>query len=395
MIKITQPWIEHKNGKSRCYCDIFIEKNKKTIWFEVEEEYGDYLCTERADAYVIGMLNWAMRENKNIKSEIPVTEELLYSINTILIPSLAKYSKNLNHILVEAPVAPPLTEGKAVGTGCSCGIDSFDAIYNHMNSYYKGMDLTHLCINNVGAFNECYSEYGEEKVKEERYIIADNVSNELGLKLIKTDSNFGEEIKQNHYLTNTYSGVFAIYMLQKFWKVYYLASAGLDYSEFTIINNDSEDSAHYDLLSLQCFSHAGLKIFSEGGEKTRLEKTKNIADFKIAKKYLHVCTSKSTNCGLCSKCRRTLVTLDLLNKLEDFYQVFDIEYYKKNKKLYYKWLCSQYINNDTMNKPVYQEMMKRKEFRKIVFTHSIKSKLKFCLKKSVKNVYSKVDSIRG
>ena len=238
MIKITQPWIEHKNGKSRCYCDIFIEKNKKTIWFEVEEEYGDYLCTERADAYVIGMLNWAMRENKNIKSEIPVTEELLYSINTILIPSLAKYSKNLNHILVEAPVAPPLTEGKAVGTGCSCGIDSFDAIYNHMNSYYKGMDLTHLCINNVGAFNECYSEYGEEKVKEERYIIADNVSNELGLKLIKTDSNFGEEIKQNHYLTNTYSGVFAIYMLQKFWKVYYLASAGLDYSEFTIINNE-------------------------------------------------------------------------------------------------------------------------------------------------------------
>ena len=90
-----------------------------------------------------------------------------------------------------------------------------------------------------------------------------------------------------------------------------------------------------------------------------------------------------------------MVTLDLLNKLEDFYQVFDIEYYKKNKKLYYKWLCSQYINNDIMNKPVYQEMMKRKEFRKIVFTHSIKSKLKFCLKKSVKNVYSKVDSIRG
>lgn len=363
MIKILKPYIKNEKDFSRVYCDIYIDDDKKNVWFEVEKKYSKYLVDDRIDAYVIGLLNYAMRNNHDIISEIPITEELLYNIETTLVPSLAKYGDSLYNIKLNMPTIETIKEGTAVGTGCSCGVDSFDAIKNHLNTKYKEMNITHVCLNNVGAYNECYKEYGIDKVKEERYEVTKKVAKELGVELIETDSNFGSEIYQNHYLTNTYSCCFAIYILQKLWKKYYLASVGLDYSKFTIINNDLEDSAHYDLLTLQCFSNEGLRVYSESGEKTRLEKTMNISNFKPAQKYLHVCTVKPYNCGICSKCRRTLVALDAIDKLDNFKKVFDIEYYKNHKKEYYNWLLAQHGDRDEMNEPVYQILSKRKGFK--------------------------------
>ena len=354
MIRIGKPYIETKNKKAKCKCDLFFNNNKKTLWFEVDEKYSKYLCIERGDAYLIGILHYAMEKNEDILVDIPITEDLLYNIRNILVPSLSKYAKSLNNIKITAKTAKPLMLGSSIGTGCSCGVDSFSAIYNHINSEYPGLDLTHLCINNVGAFNESYSKYGVEKVKKERYEKTDEVAQYLNLDLIKTDSNYQEVIKENHYRTHTYSSVFAIYILQKLWKVYYYASSGYDYSHFNLIDNDKHASGYYELLSLQCFSIPGLKIYSEGGEKTRLDKTSEIAEFNAAQKYLHVCLNKSTNCNICSKCKRTLATLDLLNKLDNFKEVFDIEYYKKNRLMYYKWLYKQHLKNDSMIEPVYQ-----------------------------------------
>lgn len=385
MIKIGKPYIKNTNNKSRCYCEIIIDNEKREIWFEVDKEYGKYLVDDRIDAYVIGILNYAMRNNQDIESDVPITEELLYNIRTCLIPSLSKYGNNLANIKITAPIIDALNEGKEVGTGCSCGVDSFEAIHNHIESEYKNMNITYLCLNNVGAYNECYKEYGIEKVKNERYKITKDVAMELGIPLIETDSNFAEAIQQNHYLTNTYSSCFAIYMLQKFWKIYYLASVGIDYSKFNIINNDKDDCAHYDLLTLQCFSHKGLRIYSESGEKTRLEKTMNISDFKPAQEYLHVCTAKPYNCGVCSKCKRTLVSLDAINKLENFNEVFDIKYYENNKNSYYRWLCKEHYKGDEMNEPTYQILKNRKEFKNSTRIYKYICILYYFFKRKLKN----------
>lgn len=166
--------------------------------------------------------------------------------------------------------------GGAVGTGCSCGVDSFDAIYMHYNTEFLSHNLTHLCINNVGAFANCYHEYGQDKVKDERYKKAQELADELGLPLIKTDSNFMESFEQDHIKTHTFSSIFAVYMLKKLWKTYYYGSSGYDYTSFSLKNIEDIDSAQYELLSLQCLSLRELKIYSEGGEKTRFEKVQDI-----------------------------------------------------------------------------------------------------------------------
>ena len=376
MIRIKQPAMEYLKDYCRVICDIQIDDELHSIWFQVEKEYGKYLCTERADAYVIGLLSYAMRNGHDIYCDVPITDELLYGIEQDLIPTLSKYSKKLQHIKIDAKTAPALKCGFAVGTSASFGVDSFSSIYNHIDSKFSDLNLTHLCINNVGAFNECYADYGVQNVKNERYVIAEQIAAELGLPLVKTDSNFADEIYQNHLLTHTYSSVFAIYILQKLWKVYYLASSGEDYSNFSVYKSEKKDCALYDLLSLQCFSTSGLKIWSEGGAKTRLEKTKEIVSYMPAQKHLHVCLNKPYNCGICSKCRRTLVTLDLLDSLDLFDGTFDIAYYRANKKEYYAWLCYNHFIHDAMNEPVYQEFMKQLPFRLYACVEYVKNVFK-------------------
>ena len=81
---------------------------------------------------------------------------------------------------------------------------------------------------------------------------------------------------------------------------------------------------------------------------------------------MHVCLSKPYNCGICSKCRRTLVTLDLIDKLDNFSQVFDINYYKEHKHDYYYWLLQRHYANDEMNEAVYQQFLKKESFRLFV-----------------------------
>ena len=377
MIIIDIPYIETNELKSRVINNITIDGKIHKIWFEVDNEYKDFLCVERDDAYLIGVLSFAMRNNHNILCKTPITDELLYKIETILIPSLCKYGKALHNISIEAETLAPIQSGFAVGTGCSCGVDSFSSIVNHNKSHYPNLDLTHLCINNVGAFNECYQSYGIDAVKDERYRITRNVAEEIGLPLIVTDSNFTEEIPMNHLLTHTYSSCFAVYILQKLWAKYYYSSSGIDYSGFSLEDNDIKDCAYYELLSLQCFSTSGLQIYSEGGEKDRLEKTRDIIGFRIAQEHLHVCIQRPYNCGNCSKCLRTLLSLDVLNSLDKFKDSFDVDEYLSNKQENLMWLIEEHLKGSTMIEPIYDGFVEKGQISNKLIHKTKKRLLKY------------------
>lgn len=347
------------NNKTRLYCDIRENSTNKQIWFEVENQYAKYLCTERCDAFVIGLINYAARNKHDIISAIPATEELLYNINEYLIPSLSKYDKKMYSVKLNIPIAPAVDNIGAVGTGLSCGVDSFHVLAKQYNSKYPALNLTHLCINNVGAFAGGYENYGIQNVIEERYKEAQRVANKLNLPLIKTDSNFAQEFIQFHPYTHTYSSIFAVFCLQKLWKTYFYASSGFTFNDFYLKNNSISDSCHHELLSLSCFSTNKLRLYSEGGAQDRLEKVKDITDFDLAQQHLHVCTELPTNCGQCSKCRRTILELYVLNKLDNFKNVFDVDYFYKHKLEYLFWLYSKYvICKDKINEPTYKAIKK-------------------------------------
>jgi ribonucleotide reductase alpha subunit len=69
---------------------------------------------------------------------------------------------------------------------------------------------------------------------------------------------------------------------------------------------------------------------------SRVEKTLRILDYGPVYRYLNVCVSgKDTfkNCSVCSKCCRTLLTLELAGKTDMVKHLFDIEkYYKEARR---------------------------------------------------------------
>ena len=364
MITIEKPYVKKFKYKSKLFFNIIINKEKKKIWFEVDNKYAEYLCDDRVDAIVVGLLHYAMKNNHNIQSNSYITEELLYKIKTFLIPTLTKYDKRMHNINIDIKTKPACENAGGVGTGCSCGVDSLYSYLSNNKTNIKQFKLTHLCINSVGAFNETYKDEGVEKVKNERYKKSIEFAKEVNLPLIITNSNFLEEIYQVHYYTHTYSSTFAILCLQKLWKTYYYGSSGCDFSTFSVYDNAEHDCANYELLSLNCFSTNNLIIYSDGGAKDRLEKTKYIYKDKLTKKYLHVCLKKAYNCGICDKCRRTLLSLYALGaNIEEYNNIFDTKYFLKNKEEYFDWIYKEHIWNNEMIESIYEMLKNDKDFK--------------------------------
>jgi len=344
MITIHQPKIIDVNGRSRVDAILDIDGKQCNLWFEVDKEYEKYLCYERADAFLVGALPWAMRNKHDITCVAPVTTELFFNLNHYLLPTLYKFGKTLHPTkIIAATSSEQLENYGGVGTGMSCGVDSFHAVLKHWRTEDERPNLTHLCINNTGSFNNFgnYALYGADKAREEVYSRAASVAKELGLPLISTDSNI-INVFPIFVQAHTYTSSFAILCMQKLWKTYFFAST-LDFSYFSLKNHEIKDPCLYDLLLFNCVSTRGLRIYSEGSSVNRLEKTAFIADNSVAQKHLHACYTKGYNCGTCAKCRRTLLTLDVLDKLDDFKESFNVDYYRDNIDEYLTFLAKVYI----------------------------------------------------
>lgn len=347
MIIIHRGYVSEVANAAILFTEIEIDDEKKHVLVSVAQEYGKFLSPERADYALLGMLAYALRNRHDIICEAPVTDELLYNLREILIPTLVRTDSRNYPVKIQADLATPLDKlpfAKAirggVGTGLSCGVDSFYTVLKHLNSDYPCRNLTHLCIYNIGSINSCYGEENIPRVKQRVFERTEIVAAEIDLPLVKLESNFQDVIPQNHLHSHTYMDALAIYALQKLWRVYYYAS-GYSFREFTLANNFDSDPSHFELLLLDCFSTSALKIISVGSEGDRNDKINFIADSPLAQKYLHVCIKEETNCGVCEKCLRTMLALDAANKLENFREVFDLDIYNKNRGNAYLFLYEQ------------------------------------------------------
>lgn len=347
------------------------------LFFEVEIEYAPYLVTETADAMIYLLLMYAIRNGLSIKSEIPVTSSFMYNLKEVLIPSLLLGDKSLHNIDIDAPLIDINFDAKGVGTGVSCGIDSFYTIMKHTSDKYADMKLTHLFISScsidlwksgckdIEEFKRHYS------VMFDRYY---GVSKDLNLPLVVGYSNYMEYIfdpkrikipvTAHHY--NTMANVLC---LRKLWKTYYFSSSE-PFTIFDLIDNSKKATSRHELLSMHVLAIPGFNCYSTGGSVSREEKTIAIADYPVAQKFLHPCFRSGyvKNCSNppCTKCLRALLTLDLHDRLPAFKQVFDIDKYSKNKVKYFVRAFNlkddEYISNLYIGlKSKYPKLMNRAE----------------------------------
>ena len=362
------------------------------LWFSVEKEYGKYLCAETADAFVAAMLWYALATGSDIICEAPISENLLFSVNNFLIPALCTEKKGFRRISVKAMESRECFKGGGVGTGMSCGVDSLYTLNRYKDATSNERRLTHLCYFNMGAIfhpdRSSKKKYSlkdfyatTDKMSLEKFAQAKNVADKTGLPIIYIQSNMDSDFYRGAYgYTGVYRNCACVLAMQKLFDSYYCSSGGWpDYWDLSI----SEGSQHYEALICQCLSTESCRfILSDYAD--RIEKTAAIADMDIAQKYLDVCF-RFNSCGHCSKCYRTLLTLDLLGKLDNFSKVFDINEYRNDKSKALGWLLSEQLadgkdDNAVFAREIYR-MAKQKKMKIPISAYFYAAKILFAQKK--------------
>lgn len=377
MINIGKPIVTKNDGLARVSCSIEIpnqaaqkwidysksissswrvhEDYPPAIWqedfklyFEIEEKYMDGLCDDRADGFVVALLYYAMITGSDIISEAPVSSALLHNLNTSLIPKLCRPSEGFKPIEIKAEaVLQPYPSKGYIGTGMSCGVDSIHSLYYYtQEDIQEEYKLTHLTYLNMGSifhpgsinrggsiekFNETVDSLYLEKLRS-----AKAVADSAGLPLVYIQSNLDRDIYRGGYgFTALYRNAALILATQGLWKTYYNSSSGFPHEYFS--PSLRTGSAIYEAILIPALCNDTVKFLIGSAQFTRLEKTEQIADFKIAQDHLDVCF-RFNNCGNCSKCYRTLLTLDLLGKLDQYKNVFDVNSFNRNKDKAYGYM---------------------------------------------------------
>lgn len=376
-----------------------------TLWYAVDQKYGEDLCVDRADAFLLSMLHFSLASGTDIKSDVPVSAELMYHIQTEIIPHMC--IGPFRKINVEAPVTYEIFSSKgAAATGMSCGIDSFFTVWqNTQESIPDNFKVKYLTFFNVGAINGVFTENVDlnrrnqlmlefsKKKADEAKIVADV----MGLELIFINSNISDYYRGMLVNSAHYRNCGTAMLMQGLWNKYYYSSAG--FMPDDIKYDLCDDPAFQEAMLLPWFSNGTISFISAGHAYSRIQKTAILADYNLAQKFLNVC-DRDMNCGKCIKCKRTISSLLALNKLDNFEQCFDvpsikrdINYYKmyiffKRKMHYYDEIF------DAAQKKGFYTRLERILYSVLYIPYSILHKNKFWEKSRIKKYDKEVRTIK-
>lgn len=349
-IDISQPRIKRQNDIVVLECPFKYAGKDFLIRNEFSSNAEDIIVTDRVDAVLVALLRLALVNGIDISSDIPISEELYYNIKYLFIDAIYGDNNHLKPIKINIPITEREIEHKKeiVATGISCGVDSLFTVNNHINCGKHS--LTHLMYFDIGA-------HLTKELAQKRLELAVNFSKDINLPLITVNSNLPDIICEigggyNHVLYHTYMMASLILCMQGGIKYYYYSST-YSFNHFGLSITD--DCAKHDLLLLNTFSINGTKIISTGGSVSRIDKIKVISNFPISYKYLNVCIANIKNDGLCFKCIRTLLELDAIGVLDKYHSVFDVDFYKKNRKyyLYRLYYRTKFVKDDYLMAEIY------------------------------------------
>lgn len=377
MITIGKPYIRRNDGNV-FYCSIITDEKSglsKEIFYKTTEEYGNYFTDELSDSFLVAMLVKSIGTGQDIKIEGFISERLYYTLTNTIVGIIA-------YTLSTSPIKILFAEGAGTKlfefnptanvTGCSMGVDSFASIlYNFSEECPEGFRLTHLSFLNVGSYGKSSQKSVQESFKRQLSVVR-KFADEIHLPVVTIESNMDE---MNLYSNLSYSyalnNASAYLSMQRLFRRCYMASSYVvAQTEFK-----ASDPFHYENILFYNLSSENTEIMVSNPNMSRIEKTRYISSNYLVKKYLNVCLHDAMinedgneeytqnismdriNCSKCYKCRRTLLTLDVLGVVEEFSQVFNLDTYYKNRDKYVAF-CLYTRHKDVYNKEIYDWMQK-------------------------------------
>lgn len=394
MIIINKPYITKKNGVYRICSEVQIEGNSKTLYYEAEGADRSDFCTERADAFLVGLLPLAMRSGQDIYVKDTISERLYFQLTEFYIPIIARHQEGESVIKIVADRldGSAIVSAGCVATGASGGVDSFYSICKYYNIGIKGHRLTHLLFTNM-----CTLDNDEARIRkwfEERKVIIQKIAEGFNLKQLNIYSNLYEFYAFpyrdfSYYFACTYGS--CALALQNLIRIYY-QSSGVTLKEFDI--RTRHDAAYFDLFNLKELSTESLIFYSTGIEAERLEKIEYISrNNSIVSKNLSVCAEEVSgsghlregklNCGRCSKCLRTLAELFVFDRERLFEDVFELSDFNKNTQKELARMCC--LNSRDFSDEIIKKLKVQRKIRLSFYLWRLVFTLLWRVKKICKN----------
>lgn len=315
-------------------------------FYSLPEQYADWVDTSRSDCFLVGLLYAAMYENADLHISGTVSERLLFTVNEYVVPMMNGLEPSLAKIRITADAVSSAANPDAVhnGTGFSGGIDSFHTIMR------RGMDsdtpekfrIDTLFFFNVGSHGMGAASERQKWLEEKfhrRYEFLKGFAEEKGVPFIPVNSNIHSFYRTGHLQNDTPASISAALFASRKLAHYYLASPG--YTYYTLIRCSNTQNGEIALINDLILPHLATESFqpiADGGNASRFDKTTAIATYAPTRKYLDVCGNPQTvsgNCSTCFKCKRTMLTLDMLGLLNNFSGVFDLSKFDVRTKRRY------------------------------------------------------------
>ena len=322
----------------------------KTIYFEIDAKHADMLADDTYDAFVLVPLYVAMYHKQDLHIHGNVSKKFFKNINWYVQKIMCDFSEALSPVKFTVDgFTQPKPKGNLIGTGISCGVDCLSTIYDH----YIDEDDPDYRINALFLFSH-----------EPRSHLKDPSGGNVYQNLLKFTEKAAEDLGLPHYTLDTNLSVFTYPIMKKlrvsmsYIAMYssilslsnaiclYYVSSGRTYEEVKKFPTRRDFEGFCESYFVPLIQNEQIELKVDGCQYRRVDKMKKIADWDIAQKYLNVCTSwkpnhrDASNCGVCSKCLRTLLPLEILGKLKNFSDVFNIEKYRKISRKY-KVRCLQ------------------------------------------------------
>ncbi len=325
-MRIGIPQLVESDGTVRARVAVESSAGEADLWFGVAPEHAGCLTTERADGFLVALLLRAMQLGEDVRSAAPISARLHYHLVHHYQPLLRELMPGLRTVRIFSELADvePDAAATGVGTGFSAGIDSFAVIHDHLvQPVPAAFRLTHFTFNNVGSHGVRDPGRARQLFRRRHAAIKDYAAS-LGLPFIAVDSNLSELLPMDFEQTHTTRNLAVALVLQRLFRRFYYAST-FRYRDLSVA--PAYDSALADPVAVPMLSTESLDIVSAGGQYSRVDKTRLVADLADASRWLNVCASESAdgiNCSECLKCCRTLFTLELLGRLDQYAGVFNL-----------------------------------------------------------------------
>ena len=334
---IRQPSVEITRDGCKLVAEMSSCHGTQNVWYSLPGDRAHWFAIDRLDGFVVGLLLQAMTMGEDIETEAPMSSKLYHSLQGFYIPLLASVFPKLRAInLRPAGLVNASAGGQSVATGFSGGIDSFATVAQHLaNEASEDHRVSHFLFHNVGSHLDGNHD-DARMLFNQRLQVLKPFAEEVNIPFVPVDSNVSEVLPIDFMRMHHSLNASVVLALQGEFRRYFYAST-YRYADCT--HGAIDDIARYDPVAFHQFSTEGLDCVSTGCQLSRVEKTSLVADYEPSHRFLNVCVDaelEGLNCSTCFKCRRTLLTLELLGKQHLFTNVFNLEQYRSIRAKYIK-----------------------------------------------------------